>query len=183
MEPRSTLADLQRRFVPPRGLNRSRPREVRFTAGGKVLLVIAIVLFAAALAAGIALQRVALRDAAVGTGGLPLWLPPLITVALAGFGWVCLLPLRAERQLLMEGRPAPAVVLSHHKHHSSHGGTHRSMTYEFPLMTGAVVTGKYATSGKPPAIGSVICVLYDPDRPKRSVPYPLKLVRPGIGLG
>ena len=65
METRSTLAGLQRRFVPPRGLDRSRPRDVRFTAGGKALLVAAILLFAGAVAAGIGLQRAALRDAAV----------------------------------------------------------------------------------------------------------------------
>jgi hypothetical protein len=52
------------------------------------------------------------------------------------------------------------------------------MTYEFPLLSGAVASGKAGTSAKPPAIGSVICVIYDPESPKRNAVYPLSLVIP-----
>jgi hypothetical protein len=244
-----------RRFVPPPGLNRSRPREVRLTAAGKALVVVAVLCFAGAVFAGVAMQRVALRQAAARQrmvekgvvvdgevirlwrgsgdskepwvayrfeagarayagqstislsrwralkpgavlairyvpdapeqnilagrrrGAMPLWLPSLVAVALAALGWLCLFALRKERRLLMEGRPAPAVVLKHTKVHGAHGSTHRSMTYQFPLLNGAIATGKSATSSKPPAVGSVITVVYDPDRPKRSKPYPMSLVR------
>jgi hypothetical protein len=254
VESRSKLAELKRRFVPPPGLDRSRPREVRLTAGGKAVVVTAVVLFVGAVAAGIVMQQVAQRQAAAqrlmldegivvngevirlwrssgdskqpwvayrfeaggstyegrskialskwraldagamlpiryvpaepeksvlagrAPGGIPLWLPSLVAVAIAGCGWLCLVALRTERRLLMEGRPAPALVTAHMKQHTQHG-TYRSMKYEFPLLTGAIATGKSRTSSKPPAIGSVICVLYDPDRPKRSKVYPLALVR------
>jgi hypothetical protein len=113
-------------------------------------------------------------------GVMPLWLPVLVALAIAGGGWGCLAVLAAERRLLMEGRPAPAMVTAHLKHHSQHG-THRSMTYDFLLLNGAMTSGKSSTSSKPPAIGSVICVIYDADRPSRSKPYPFSLVRPAAG--
>src|SRR4051812_9305196 len=64
MESRSKLIELKRRFVPPRDLGHSRPRDVRLTAGGRALVVVAMVLFAGALVVGILLQQVAQRDAA-----------------------------------------------------------------------------------------------------------------------
>ena len=257
MDSRSELFELRRRFVPPRGLDRSRPRDVRLTAAGNAVMIVAVLLFSGAVAAGILLQRVAVRQAAAQrlmlesgvvtsaevtrlwrgsddskqpwvayrfeAGGrlhegrskirlskwrgleagaslpvrylpanplqsifaerapeaMPFWVPPLAATTLALGGWPCLFLVRAERRLLMEGRATPAIVRTHRKYHTSHGGNQRSMTYEFPLLTGAMVTGKCGTSSKPPAIGSVICVIYDPDRPKRSKPYPLSLVRPG----
>jgi hypothetical protein len=51
------------------------------------------------------------------------------------------------------------------------------MTYDFALLNGAVASGRSQTSSKPPAIGSVICVVYDPDRPSRNLAYPFQLVR------
>jgi hypothetical protein len=41
-----------------------------------------------------------------------------------------------------------------------------------------VASGKSGTSSKPPAVGTVICVVYDPDRPSRNRVYPLALVKP-----
>jgi hypothetical protein len=111
---------------------------------------------------------------------LPLWVPFLAATPLVLGGLVCLYVVRRERQLLENGRPAPAIVTGHHKHHSSHGGTHRSITYEFRQLSGAPAKGKSSTSSKPPAIGSVICVVYDPDRPRRSKPYPFQLVRASV---
>ena len=109
---------------------------------------------------------------------LPIWLPFLVGLATAAMGALCLFSIGKQRQLLTEGRAAPAIVRSHHRHHTGHGGTHRSLTYEFPLLSGAVATGRSQTSSKPPAVGSVICVIYDPDRPTRSMVYPLSLVQP-----
>ncbi len=93
-------------------------------------------------------------------------------------GLLCLFAIQKQRRLLTDGRAAPAIVTAHHRHHSGHGGTHRSLTYEFPLLNGATATGRSQTSSKPPAVGSVICVIYDPDRPTRSMAYPFSLVQP-----
>jgi hypothetical protein len=72
---------------------------------------------------------------------------------------------------------APAIVTAHQKQKTSNG-THRSLTFEFQLPSGKRTTGKSGTSSKPPAVGSAICVVYDPDRPTRNGIYPLSLVRP-----
>jgi hypothetical protein len=116
--------------------------------------------------------------AGVQSGGIPIWLPFLIAGALASVSGLFYAGIRVQRRLLAEGRAAPAIVTGHTKTHTSHGGTHRSMAYTFPLLSGATVAGKSSTSSKPPGIGSIICVLYDPERPRRSIPYPLPLVRP-----
>lgn len=111
-------------------------------------------------------------------GSMPPALPAVLSAGMATFGLLCVLAIRRQHQLLAEGRIAPGVVTGHRKHHTGHGGTHRSMTYDFPLLSGAVASGKSATSSKPPAIGSVICVVYDPEFPKRNSVYPLSLVTP-----
>ena len=109
---------------------------------------------------------------------LPIWLPFLVSTAAASMGLLCLFGIQKQRRLLTDGRAAPAIVTSYHRHHTSHGGSHRSLTYEFPLLNGSVATGRSQTSSKAPAVGSVICVIYDPDRPARSMAYPFSLVQP-----
>jgi len=115
--------------------------------------------------------------AGVEPSALPLWLGPLISIALLGLAAGCVLWLNAERRLLAEGRAARALVVAHRKTQTSHGGTYRSIVYRFALLSGAEVTGKSQSPRKTPAIGSRITVLYDPDRPMRNQPYPLHLVR------
>ncbi len=109
---------------------------------------------------------------------LPIWLPFVVATAAAAMGLLCLFAIQWQRRLLTEGRAAPAIVTSHHRQHTTHGGTHASLTYEFPLLNGATATGRSQISGKPPAVGSVICVVYDADRPTRSMVYPFSLVQP-----
>ena len=109
---------------------------------------------------------------------LPEWLPPLIAMVLAAVGALCLVALNRQRRLLTEGRAAPAVVTGHKKHHTSHGGSYGTMTFEFALLSGSVRRGKSNTSSKPPAIGSVVCVVYDPDQPSRHGVFPFCLVSP-----
>jgi hypothetical protein len=116
--------------------------------------------------------------AGVQPDAIPAWLPFVVAAALAGAAWLCLYMISVQRRLLMEGRAAPAVVTGHTKTHTPQGGTQQSIAYAFPLLSGATAAGKSAASRRPPAIGSVICVLYDPERPRRSMPYPLPLVRP-----
>jgi hypothetical protein len=110
--------------------------------------------------------------------GMPRALGPIVAAGIGTCGALCLLGIRGQRRLLEEGRVAPAIVTGHTVHRTQHG-KHRSMTYEFQLLSGAPATGKSGTSSKPPAVGSVITVIYDPDRPRRSRVYPLSLVEPG----
>ena len=62
MSSRQELQELQRNWTPPDGLERSRPREIRATAGGVALVALAGGIFAAALAAGIGLEVLAGRQ-------------------------------------------------------------------------------------------------------------------------
>jgi hypothetical protein len=57
------LPDLQSKWVPPDRLDRSRPRPVRLTGGGKAVLALAVVSLVGAVVAGIGLGVVADRGA------------------------------------------------------------------------------------------------------------------------
>jgi len=242
-------------FTPPRGLDRGRPREVRLSIAGRVLVVMIGLLLAAAPTAGVFMVRMAtaqrverqrLADDGAKIAGvvtrlwrtssknsqqwsvayqfdvegrtytgqskiprawsqtlrvdgavpvrfvvgdpsvnlpagltpqvLPPWVPYLVAAALLGSGLALVVGLRRERALLADGRVAGAVVTKHITQRTQHG-SYRTMRYEFQVLSGATVGGAGAPSRKPPAIGSVICVLYDPDRPSRNKPYPLPHVR------
>jgi hypothetical protein len=109
--------------------------------------------------------------------GLPAAIAPIVGFGLALVGVGCLLAIRVQRRLLEDGRVAPALVTSHKTERSSHG-KQQSMTFTFPLLSGAVAAGKGGTSKGAPAVGSVITVVYDPEHPTRSRVYPFSLVRP-----
>ena len=109
---------------------------------------------------------------------MPAWLPFVVAGILAIAGGLALVLIDRQRRLLMGGRAAPATVTRHALQRTRHGGRQPSITYTFQLLSGATAEGTSGPSTKVPAIGSVICVLYDPDRPGRSAPYPLPLVRP-----
>jgi hypothetical protein len=167
------LAAMHRTFVPPPALRQSPPRNVRLTATGRFLVAVACAFFTAAIVIMVVLHR----EARPG-GGMPLWLPFLVAAGVAALGGLCLRELHRQRRLLTEGRAAPAVVTKHTDTKDSHGGKHKTITYDFPLLNGAMRTGTSGTSSKPPAVGSVICVVYDPDVPTRNKVYPLSLVTP-----
>ena len=59
------LAGTQPNWTPPDGLDRSRPRPVRLTGGGKALLSLAVVLLVGSVVAGVGLWTVAGRDAQI----------------------------------------------------------------------------------------------------------------------
>lgn len=115
--------------------------------------------------------------AGVQPAAIPLWLPFVVAAGLALGGWICLRVIRGQRQLLAEGRAAAATVTRHRKYHTQHGGTQQTFMYTFQVFSGAIAEGKGGPVSKAPAIGSVICVLYDPDVASRNSPYPLPLVR------
>ena len=256
MERRPEFSTMQQSVVIPPALNRGVPRDVRLTGAGKILFAIAVAAMISAVAVGILLAAIGVREtdedrqlsehgvtsnatvvrvwrgsdkskqpwvsyqfdaggrtvearskmtlAAWGSlqagsslavrylperpelsapagappRALPDWVPYLAAAPLALGGLACLFGIRMQRQLLANGRAAAAVVTKQFRVQSGEGGTHRSIAYEFPLLSGAVASGRASTSSNPPAVGTVICVVYDPERPKRNRPYPFALVRP-----
>jgi hypothetical protein len=104
---------------------------------------------------------------------MPMWVPGLVAAALAACGWLATFSIRRQRCLLARGRPAPAVVTRLTR--TQHGQT---IHYEFPVLSGAIARGRGSPGRTPAAIGATICVLYDPENPRRNAPYPLPLVRP-----
>jgi len=80
--------------------------------------------------------------------------------------------LRKQMRLLSEGRAAPGTVTSLRR---TDKGT--IVKYEFQLLSGAAVKGRSQGGRKSPGVGSQICVLYDPDNPRRNTAYPLPFVR------
>jgi hypothetical protein len=174
MTSRPDLDRIARAFVPPPGFDRAIPREVRLTLAGRVIVALAAILFAAGVLA-FPLLFVSARQA----GAPPTWVPFVVSAALILLSVLCRLLVNRERHLVSEGRAAPAIVTGHFKRHSSHGGTHRYIKYEYRLLSGAVMKGRMSV-GKLPAPGSVICVLYDPNEPRRTSRCPPTLVRPAI---
>lgn len=110
-------------------------------------------------------------------GGVPAFVPFLLAALMSMGGVLLIWNVNCQRRLLMEGRAAAAIVTGVVTHKTSHGGTQRSIKYAFQLLSGAMARGKSDASGKPPALGSVICVVYDPDRPRRSRRYPFPFVK------
>jgi hypothetical protein len=102
------------------------------------------------------------------------WVAYAATLTLAALGALIALPIRSQRRLLVEGRPAPAVVTTRRLNKSTHGSNYQ-IEYEFQLLNGAPRTGR-STGGKA-LEGQLIAVLYEPDNPARNAPYPLSLVR------
>ena len=103
---------------------------------------------------------------------MSLWIPYLAFGGLAAIACVCAIRLRNQMQLLTDGRPAPGIVTGHWR---TKDGT--ILRYEFLLLNGATAKGRGGQSRRPPAVGSPICVLYDPENPRRNAPYPLTLVK------
>lgn len=110
---------------------------------------------------------------------VPLPVPFLVGALAPACGVLCLVGIARQRRLLAEGWVTQATVTAHSTHKSTHGGTHRSLTYEFTLLSGVKASGKSETSSKPPAVGAAVWVVYDPDSPSRNHSYPFSLVKPG----
>ena len=102
---------------------------------------------------------------------LPLWLACLLAGTIAALSPLPLIPLRRQARLLTEGRPAPGRVTAVKK-----ADKFLVVHYEFRLLNGVVVEGK-AHANSAPAGDATLCVLYDPENPRRNSLYPLSLVR------
>ena len=103
----------------------------------------------------------------------PVFLAALVPAMFVGLAGLFGVMITRQSRLLSEGRPAPGVVTK----------TRRSdknvvVTYEFRVLSGATRTGRCSSGRKSvPAVGSVVCVMYDPDNPRRNGIYPFSLVR------
>jgi len=114
-------------------------------------------------------------------GGTPRttvpWPFPLVVGTLApACGVLCLVGIVRQRRLLAEGSVALGIVTSVSTHKSEHG-VHRVLKYDFTLPSGIKVAGRSEASQKPPAVGTRVLVVYEPDVPSRSRTYPFSLVK------
>jgi len=104
-------------------------------------------------------------------GGRPLapWAAYLVGGLLMMMAPLFLLPLRYQYLLLAEGKPAPGRITEIKK-------TDKTMLvkFEFRLLNGATARGK-TNVGKAPK--EPLCVLYEPDNPRRAALYPMSLVK------
>jgi hypothetical protein len=105
------------------------------------------------------------------------WAGPVVALCMAGIGIIPWYAIRRQWMLLAEGRPAQAQVTVSKKVRHQHGSYYQ-VNYEFRTMSGAMRSGRYDSRKGPPASGTTIQVVYNPDRPEHSMPYPLALVRP-----
>lgn len=109
---------------------------------------------------------------------LPAGIPFLVSGLMLAGGMLPLFFIYREKKFLEQGRVAPALVTSHDQpQRSSHGQMQgQKYHYEFPLLSGAIKRGSSGPVKKPPGIGSLLPVLYDPENPCRNRPYPLTLI-------
>jgi len=101
----------------------------------------------------------------------PLWAAILIVAEFVSLAALFQYLTRRERRLLEEGLPAPAVVTRNRK--APRRGN--SISYEF-LVPG-VGRCKGRCNRQHVSEGTVICILYNAENPRRNVPYPLRLVK------
>ena len=109
----------------------------------------------------------------------PIWTIPLVTLSLLLAAAAVARSVRRQWILLSEGRAAQARVISTKKVHRDHKRTAFRVSYEFQTLSGAKQTSRCEVGKTPPAIGTVIPIVYHRDKPQWSAAYPLQLVRPG----
>jgi hypothetical protein len=103
----------------------------------------------------------------------PVWLAGLVPGMFLLLAVFFMMLLRRQWRLLADGRAAPGIVTK-----TRRGGKTKVVMYEFRLPTGAVQQGRDQTGHRQlPEIGSAVCILYDPDNPKRNELYPPSLVK------
>ena len=101
---------------------------------------------------------------------LPFWFPYFVTAMFAAIAVVLALLLANQLRLLTEGRAAPGRVTAIRRAKGI------QVHYEFESRNGSKFKGRSSTS-KIPTPDEPVCILYDPERPKRNAIYPLPLVR------
>jgi len=108
------------------------------------------------------------------SSALPAWMPWLPTLSFLFPALVFRWMIRREKRLLAEGSPARGVVTQ---------VTRRKkliVYYDFKLPTGEEMHGKSSVgAGFGAQSGEQVCILYDPDNPRRNAVYPLETVKLG----
>jgi Protein of unknown function (DUF3592) len=105
------------------------------------------------------------------TPPMPTWLPWLMAGMFIWPGIMFWSMIRRQSWLLAEGRPTPGTVTAIRR------GKQVAAVYEFKLLSGEVHKGRAMVNRPIPTVGDRVCVLYDPDNPRRNALYPLQLVK------
>jgi hypothetical protein len=106
---------------------------------------------------------------------LPSWISILVAGISFLVGWLLKRILDMQRRLLAEGRPAPAIVTRITRSNQQHGK--KVAHYVFEDLGGKLIEGKSNPQKKPPMVGSVLNVIYEPDQENHNRIYPLPLVK------
>jgi hypothetical protein len=106
---------------------------------------------------------------------LPSWISILVAGISFLVGWLLKRILDMQRRLLAEGRPAPAIVTRITRSSQQHGK--KVAHYVFEDLGSKLIEGKSNPQKKPPMVGSVLTVIYEPDRENHNRIYPLPLVK------
>ncbi len=101
----------------------------------------------------------------------PAWFPPAMAAFLAAAGVLLIVMVGRQKRLLSEGRPAPGIVTRQQR--SQHG---KIAYYEFAAGS-KVVRGRSQARRGSLNVGDTVCVLYDPEHPRRNSIYPMQLVK------
>jgi hypothetical protein len=111
-----------------------------------------------------------------GLGGVPVWTVAIVPPSLLFPACVLAFLIRKQRWLASEGRVARGRITETRRVHT---GEHRGyrVFYEFTDLSGATRTGRFDKNKKPLPVGSALTVVYDPNSPRRSAPYPFALAR------
>jgi hypothetical protein len=108
-----------------------------------------------------------------GDGPLPVGVAVVAAVFPAIAAAVMLGFVRRQRYLLSDGKAAMGIIRKIRP--AGHGN--KVMTYAYQVPGGGILTKKSSAKRKASQPGTVITVLYDPEKPTRSTIYPLELVR------
>ena len=103
-----------------------------------------------------------------------IWLSVGFAGVLLFIAGVLLWMVNGARRLLEDGRAAPGVITGNDRRSSEHG-SYNVIKYEFRTAGGSTYKGRANRAKMPP--GTIICVIYNPDNPRRNAPYPFQLVK------
>jgi len=105
---------------------------------------------------------------------LTYWMAFLVFVGSMALVALVVLPIRKERRLLRYGEAAAGVITNNPQGRLPKYGY--VLKYEFQLPDGSPVNGRTQRDARC-RNGEIVCVLYDPARPRRNDLYPTRLWR------
>lgn len=111
-----------------------------------------------------------------GLGGVPVWTIAVVPPSLLFPAWLIGFLIRRQRWLASEGRVARGWITQTRRVHTGHHSGYK-VYYQFTELSGATHPGRYDKNKRPLPVGSLLTVVYDPNNPRRSAPYPFSLVR------